>query len=55
MTRKIPRVLIEVKGGVAYLVKKSKGCTVEIRDYDNYPNQREAIRHADEYGAMEEG
>jgi len=33
--RKRPRVVIHVRGGVAYLVSKPKRMDVQIIDYDN--------------------
>lgn len=30
-----PEVLIHVRGGVAYLIRKTKGVEVTIRDFDN--------------------
>lgn len=41
--RKRPRVVIHVRGGVAYLVSKPKAVDVQITDYDN---RDEEDRHA---------
>jgi len=54
MKRKTPYVLIEVVGGVAYVVEKTKGVGVELRDYDNYPVVEDAAAHADIYHAKDE-
>lgn len=47
-------VEIEVKGGVAYLVKKSRGITVCIRDYDNANADEQMDYEEDKYEASEQ-
>jgi hypothetical protein len=55
-----PYVIIEVKGGVAYVKRKTKGVKVVILDYDNYPKLSSALElssalaHADVYRKNEE-